>query len=285
MPNRITASKPPSAVRSPQSSAPSREGSTPAATPGWFARDGRHSLEAPLERWSRLREPVLEPVKVRTAQPTAEARKMAKDVALTPRAAQDLIDELNGFGLADPMWPHFKSMGFHEHEAGELRQALRDSETHDRTSIQSAIGTEGLAKKLVAPVEQLSALVEALSAGQPSAQALAAVQGPWGEVLRRAPAEDLLRRATAALEEQVSRFITDSPVELVDVAPATARRGLLAVIASETQQLATGDAAARRKLKADGYTSIRYLRELTVLDPNAARVAGTRFAAAVHAAR
>lgn len=274
-------------------SAPVRSSPSPARQPttedvsvsrGWAVGARKNVAESPLDRWHRLREPVLTPVKVHTAVVTDEAKRFAHDSGLTAREGQDLIDELNGIGLADPMWPHFKSMGFHENEAGELRQALRDAATHQRTSISSSIGTQGVAKHAVM-VEQLSSVVEALTSGGNATEQLAKLTGPQGDLLRRAPADDRLPRAMMLLETELSHFLTDNPADLVDAAPAAAKRGLLAMVAAETKQLSTAGAATRRKMKADGYSSIALLRELTVLDPTAARVAGARFADALHASR
>lgn len=181
---------------------------------------------------------------------------MAKG-GLSGRQAQDMLDELNGLGMAEPMWPHFKSMGFKDTDASELRMALKSFDNGRRTSITSSIGTAGLAKRSP-KLDQLSAEIT--------------------ELIKRDPTGERLPRATILLENELAHFLTDNPADLVDAAPVSVKRALEAVINSETAQLANGDDATARKMKHDGFSSIALLRELAVLDPNAARTAGKKFA-------
>lgn len=268
MPQRVTSSS--ASIRRP--SIPSAQHKVVTAQTAWKPGAKKPRAEVPLDRWHRLRSPVLEGVKVKSTVISDEARRMAKG-GLAPRQAQDMLDELNGLGMAEPMWPHFKSMGFKDTDASDLRMALKRFDNGRRTSLGESIGTAGLAKR--APnVEKLSAVVEALTKGT-------SVELP--ELLKRAPADERLARATALLENELSHFLTDNPADLVDSAPAAVKRGLEAVINSETAQLARADDAGFRKMKHDGFSSPALLRELTVLDPTAARTAGTKFADALNA--
>lgn len=255
MPQRVSSSSP--SIRRP--SIPSAQPRAVATETAWKPGSKKPTAESQLDRWQRLRSPVLEGVKVKSAVISDEAKRMAKG-GLSGRQAQDMLDELNGLGMAEPMWPHFKSMGFKDTDASALRMSLKSFDNGRRTSLSEQIGTAGLAKR--APkLEQLAANVtEMISRGDPN-----------------------LAKATALLENELSHFLTDNPADLVDSAPASVKRAIEAVINSETAQLANGDEATARKMKHDGFSSIALLRELTVLDPNAARAVGKKFAEALNA--
>lgn len=231
------------------------EKSQPAETKAtsWKPTSKKASAEVPLDRWRRLHGDVVEPVKVKTATITDDAKKFAKEISgLTGRQAQDMIDQMNGFGLAEPMWPHFKSMGFKETQAGDLRQAMKTFDTRRRTSLQSTIGTAGLAKR--AP-----------------------------ELEKRIAEAEKSPKQLALLELELSRFITDNPADLVDAAPEVVKRALITVIETETKLLRSADEPTLRKMKHEGFSSIPLLRELAVLDPTAARSVGKKFADALNA--
>ncbi len=252
------------------------EKSSPRASAAWTATARAGVAESPVDRWQRLHAPVLEPVAVKSPI-SAEARAHARAMGGTPREAQDMMDTLNGFGLAEPMWPHFKSMGFGENEAGMLRESLKRFDDGRRTSI---VGVERLTPR-AQTASKLSAVVEALIDGR--TPDLSKLDATHARLIGRA-GDDALTRATALLESELSHFITDSPVDLVDGRTADVKRALVAVIKSETSQLEHGDAAAVRKLKHDGLRSIGLLRELAVLDPREAQRVGSVFAKALHAA-
>ncbi len=245
-------------------------------TPAWTARVTARTTETPVDRWQRLHAPVLQPVVIKSRTISAEAKQMT---GIAAKEAQEIIDALNGYGLAEPMWPHFKSMGFRETDAGMLREALKRFDASRRTSLVGVARLEPRA----ANTQKLAALVDALIAGKSGAAELAKLPKQFVDVLSRA-GESRQERAANLLEAELSHFITDSPVDLVDGNTAVIQQGLSAAIRAETSRLAEADDATLRKMKHEGLSSIGLLRELAVLNPREAQTLGAAFASALHAA-
>lgn len=195
-----------------------------------------------------------------------------------------MLDGLTAAGLAQPMWPHFQSMGFGEHEAATIGNQLKSFESDRRTSLSDMGG--GVAR-LAAEGQQVKALasvVDALVAGKtPDLSKLSpALARALTNSARLGPGEQL-EAARSMLELRVGAFITDSPIDLVDGDPVAARTGLLSALAAQTKQVAAAeDAGDLRLMKHYGFTAFGLLRELAVLDPAAAQKAGSAFAKALH---
>ena len=201
---------------------------------------------------------------------------------MTPRMAQEVIDGLTAAGIAEPVWPNLAGMGFREDEAGAIRQQLKSFELDRRTSI---VGTSRLlpaAKTL----EAMTDVVGALLAGRtPALDKLPAAQAQTLRGAARLGPDEQLRQASALLDLQLQHFITDSPADLLDVAPDAVKAGLQMSIASQARQLRTAeDAGAIRLARHEGFNAFGQLRELAVIDPVAAQKSGAAFVKELRAA-
>lgn len=245
-----------------------------------------------MDRWERLHATPLEVPQRRTAVISDRAKELAKSVSssgskMSPRLAQDMLDGLTAAGLAEPMWPHLKSMGFNENEAAAIHDQLKSFENDRRTSL-TAMGGAGVAR-LAAEGKQVKALatvVDALTAGRrPDLSKLPApVATTISNAARLGPGEQL-ESARALLELKLSQFITDSPIDLVDGDPSAVKTGLEAAISAQIKQVSSAeDAGDLRLMKHDGFTAFGLLKELAVLDPAAAQRFGSAFANALHGA-
>lgn len=229
-----------------------------------------------LERWRALRADVVEPVPYRTPGRRSESQKMD--------------DTLIGFGLAEPMWREFEAMGFKKTEAYLARTGLKDVDASRFTSLQAyGAGLERLQPKAQL-VADLAKVVDVLRQGRSAEAALSKLPAAQADLIRRAPRSQtpLLERAVAVLEMELAPFITDSPAELVDVAPEKIQAGLEAAVLAHAKLLDQGDGATLREyLHHDSrfhiLSTFGLLRELSVLDPARARAVGTVFATALHA--
>lgn len=203
---------------------------------------------------------------------------------MTPRLAQDMLDGLTAAGLAEPMWPHFKSMGFSENEAAAIHDQLKSFELDRRASLANIGGGVARLMDEGKQVQALAAVVDALVAGKPPelTKLPPAVAKTISNTKRLGEGEQL-KAATALLELRLAAFITDAPLELIDGDPKSARTGLLAALAAQTKLVAAApDDGALGVLKHEGFTAFGLLKELAVLDPAAAQRAGAAFARALH---
>lgn len=286
MPRRIAAA-PTAAPQQPMTPTRRQAAAAPSPTTRAWTPTGGARREAPLDRWERLHQPVLE-VEERRNPVSARARELAGRVTegagsrMSPRLAQDMLDGLTAAGLAEPMWPHFKSMGFQEDEAATIRDQLKSFELGRRTSI---IGTERLLPAAKA-LEGLTAVVRALLDGRaPPLAGLPPAQATVLEKAGRLGRDEQLERAMNLLDLQLESFITDSPVELLDVAPAAVKAGLEASIAAQAFVVSrAADDGELELLTHQGFSAFGQLRELAVIDPVAAQKAGSAFVKALRAA-
>ena len=238
---------------------------------------GSSSAASQVERWYQLHQPVLEPVRYRTPGKRSEE--------------QEMTDTLIGFGLAEPMWPELEAMGFKKREAYDARHSLKDFDSSRRTSLANGCGTEWLAPA-AAVVADLSAVVDALRLGKSAKAALSRLPEAHADLIRRAERSGTppLERALALLEMELGRFFTNSPVELVDVAPAKIQAGLEAAVLAHAELLKQGDGSTLRSFQHSDsrfhtLSTFGMLRELSVLDPERAREVGSAFAKALHSAQ
>lgn len=286
MPRRLSAT-PVSPRPQPPRAAPSPTTAQPQTARTWTAPTSRRALpEEPFDRWHRLHQPVVE-VPERRSPISARAREIAGRVAgsgtaMSPRLAQDMLDGLTAAGLAEPMWPNFAGMGFKEDEAATIRDQLKSFELSRRTSIP---GTERLVPE-AKTLEALSAVVRALLEGRsPPLGKLPAVQAKVLQNAGRLGADEQLRQAANLLDFQLEHFITDSPSELLGVAPATVKAGLETSIAAQAHALKQAtEGIELDSLTHDGFSAFGQLRELAVLDPVAAQKAGAAFVKELRAA-
>jgi|GEM_PF-5073535 len=285
MPRRVSAA--PQPVTTPRAPPAPPRAATPTTRAWGTSPAATTRRESPLARWERLHQPVID-VPARRSPISDKAREMAASVSrgsgerMTPRMAQEVIDGLNAFGLAEPVWPNLAGMGFREEEAGAIREQLKSFETSRRTSI---VGTERL-RPAAKSVEALTNVVGALLAGrEPALDKLPAAQA---QVLRgagRLGRDEQLRQASALLDVHLEQFITDSPADLLDVSPAVVKAGLEMAIAAQARQLETAeDAGAIRLARHEGFSAFGQLRELAVIDPVAAQKSGAAFVKELRAA-
>jgi hypothetical protein len=289
MPRRVTAT-PVSPLSRPVINNP-RPATITAPSPAWATGSTRAASkrEAPLDRWARLHTAPLEVPERRTAVISQRARDLASSVStsgsrMSPRLAQDMLDGLTAAGLAEPMWPHLKSMGFGEHEAAAIHDQLKSFENDRRTSLSSMGGGVARLATEGKQVKALATVVEALVAGKtPDLSKLPPAVSTALTNAKRLGAGEQLEAARALLELRLGAFITDSPIDLIDGDPAAARAGLEAALSAQTQQVSKAEAAGDlRLMKHHGFTAFGLLKELAVLDPAAAQKAGAAFAKALH---
>lgn len=287
MPNRINAS--PSAPLPRPVPARARAATTEAPARAWSAANRQATRESPLDRWTRLHTPPLEIPERRTAVISDRARELARSVSssgsrMSPRLAQDMLDGLTAAGLADPLWPHLKSMGFGEDEAAAIHDQLKSFENQRRTSLANLGGGVARLAAEGKKVKALAVVVEALVAGkQPDLSRLSPALATTITNAKRRGEGAQLEAARTQLELQLGTFLTDSPIELVDGDPAAVKAGLLAALSAQTAQVSSAqDAGDLRLMKHDGFTAFGLLKELAVLDPAAAQKAGAGFAKALH---
>lgn len=288
MPTRVSSAP---AAPLPRSAPARTRASTTTEAPAraWAAGTRQANRESPLDRWARLHATPVEVPARRTAVVSERAKELAKSVSssgsrMSPRLAQDMLDGLTAAGLADPLWPNLKSMGFGEDEAAAIHDQLKSFENDRRTSLSARGGgvarlaAEG--KKTVA----LATVVEALAAGkQPDLSKLSPALATAIGNAKRLGEGAQLEAARTLLENQLGAFITDSPIDLVDGAPDAAKAGILAAISAQTAQVkGADDAGDLRLMKHHGFTAFGLLKELAVLDPAAAQKAGLAFAKALH---
>lgn len=286
MPRRV-ASAPVVSVPRPAVSKPPRPAAP--ASRAWAVGRSPATRETPLDRWTRLHTPATEVPERRSAVISQRARELAARVSsgsshMSPRLAQDMLDGLTAAGLAEPVWPHLKSMGFGEDEAAAIHDQLKSFELDRRTSL-SAMG--GGVARLAAEGKQVTALaavVDALVAGKkPDLSRLPPAVAKAITNAKRLGDGEQLEAARSLLELRLGAFITDSPIDLVDGDPAAARTGLLAALAAQTRQVSDAqDAGDLRLMRHEGFTAFGLLQELAVLDPAAAQRAGSAFARALH---
>ncbi len=233
------------------------------------------SLEARMDRWTNLHQTVLEPVRFRTPGKRSEE--------------QEMDDTLIGFGLAEPMWSEFKAMGFRKTEAYDARRAMKSFDASRFTSIADSCGTERLEPKAQL-VADLAAVVDAFRLG--SEPDLSRLPTAHADLIRRAARTQTppLERALASLEMELGQFFTNSPVELLGVAPEKIQAALEAAILAHASLLEQGDGNTLRTYRHNDsgfhtFSTFGLLRELSVLEPERAREVGTVFAKALHSAQ
>ena len=240
--------------------------------------------ESSLDAWHRLHDArMVEPKKVRTAVITPEAKKLSTAVGrgLTPRAAQDMLDELQAFAKTNAFWPELKRMGVTDRQAHAAVNSLKNFELNRRTSVLEINGVVGL-KAQVASATKLAAVVNGLVAGKSIDSLVKNLTATEQKVLlqaKRLGPEFVLHSAITMLDTRLEATITDSPADLITFPKETAA-ALESSIRGRMAWLKMPDSDRGSYVPMAEYgTEFGHLKELAVLDPAKAQLLGKAFVA------